>query len=81
MIQPIGRRDFLRRGAGLTAGLVSLWSGTALAQAPTPRLKKAVKYSMIRLPNATHRDRLELASKCGFQGVEIDSPGDRKSVV
>jgi hexulose-6-phosphate isomerase len=75
MIQPIGRRDFLRRGAGLTAGLVSLWSGTALAQAPTPRLKKAVKYSMIRLPNATHRDRLELASKCGFQGVEIDSPG------
>lgn len=75
MIRPIGRRDFLRRGAGLTASVVSFWSGTALAQERKPRLKKAVKYSMIRLPNGSHRERLELARKCGFQGVEIDSPG------
>ncbi|MCS7021640.1 MAG: TIM barrel protein [Gemmataceae bacterium] len=75
MIRPIGRRDFLRRGAGLTATFMSLWGGPSLAQERRPKLKKAIKYSMIRLPNGSHRDKLELAKKCGFQGVEIDSPG------
>ena len=30
---------------------------------------------MVQLKGGTHRQRLELAKKCGFLGVEIDSPG------
>lgn len=76
MAQPIGRRDFLCRGAGITASFVALWNpSSALAQPRKVKLKKAIKYSMIRWPNATHREKLDLAKKCGFQGVEIDSPG------
>src|SRR5206468_1624420 len=43
-------------------------------QGKKPRLKKAVKYSMVRL-NGSHQQKLELVKKCGFLGVEIDSPG------
>ena len=72
MTRPIGRRDFLRATAAISAVAVT---GLPLAAAETkPKLKKAVKYGMIRL-KGTHQDRLELAKKCGFAGVEIDSPG------
>jgi hexulose-6-phosphate isomerase len=66
----IDRRRFL--GAAL--------AGTALAgtlpgaDAATPRLKKAVKYGMIRIPG-TIQDKFELIKSLGFLGVEIDSPG------
>jgi hexulose-6-phosphate isomerase len=66
----IDRRTFL--GAAL--------AGTALAGAvparegATPRLKKAVKYGMIRI-NGSIQDKFELIKSLGFQGVEIDSPG------
>lgn len=76
MAQPIGRRDFLCRGAGITASFMALWNpSSALDHHRQVKLKKAIKYGMIRWPNATHRDKLELAKKCGFQGIEIDSPG------
>jgi hexulose-6-phosphate isomerase len=74
MTRPLGRRDFLLTTAAVSAAVVT---GTALP-APDdqkPKLKKAVKYGMIRLPNGSHRDKLELAKTCGFLGVEIDSPG------
>src|SRR4051812_17642503 len=76
MTRPIGRRDFLRATAAITA--------TALTSAPVypadakPKLKKAVKYDMVRVKNATHLEKLELVKKCGFLGVEIDSPGTDK---
>lgn len=72
MTRPIGRRDFLRTTAAVTAAAVT-GSSFAVAGAK-PKLRKAVKYGMIAI-KGSHRDRLELAKKCGFQGVEIDSPG------
>ncbi|HUR54173.1 MAG TPA: sugar phosphate isomerase/epimerase family protein [Gemmataceae bacterium] len=73
MTRPLGRRDFLRTTAAVTAAVVS---GSALSarDEKKPKLKKAVKYSMIRVKDATHRERFELAKKCGFLGVEIDRP-------
>src|SRR5829696_1768092 len=73
MTRPIGRRDFLRTTAAVTAAAMT---GTPLyAEAKKPKLKKAVKYGMVRVEKGTHLQRLELAKKCGFLGVEIDSPG------
>src|SRR4029078_211437 len=41
--------------------------------AKKPRLRKAVKYGMIG-EGKTVEDKLNLAKKCGFEGVEVDSP-------
>src|SRR5215218_1674590 len=38
-----------------------------------PRLKKAVKYGMIK-PGNSPLEKFELIKRLGFQGVEIDSP-------
>lgn len=72
MTRPIGRRDFLRTTAAVTAAAVT---GTTLyANEQKPKLKKAVKYGMVGI-KGTHQEKLELVKKCGFLGVEIDSPG------
>ncbi|MBY0513711.1 MAG: sugar phosphate isomerase/epimerase [Gemmataceae bacterium] len=71
MNRPIGRRDFLKTTAAVTAAAMA---GSFAAAQPKPVLKKAVKYGMIHL-KGSHQERLELAKRCGFQGVEIDSPG------
>jgi len=74
MTRPLGRRDFLRTTAAITA--CAMTGGLpALADEKKPRLKKAVKYGMVVIKDGTHRERLELARKCSFLGVEIDSPG------
>lgn len=57
------RREFLAASA---------LGAAALAAGPV-RLKKALKYDMIG-EGATPLARLELAKKCGFEGVEINSP-------
>ncbi|MBM3981786.1 MAG: sugar phosphate isomerase/epimerase [Planctomycetes bacterium] len=74
MNRPLGRRDFLATTAAIAA--------TALSGAPVfgddkpkAKLKKAVKYGMVQVKGGDHLARLELAKKCGFLGVEIDSPG------
>jgi L-ribulose-5-phosphate 3-epimerase len=76
MNHPLGRRDFLHTTAAITA---SALTGPYLfaEEKKKPKLKKAVKYGMIQL-KGTHQERLELAKKCGFAGVEIDSPGTGK---
>src|SRR5262245_4577353 len=75
MTRPIGRRDFLRATAAITA---TAMTGAPLYPADTkPKLKKAVKYDMVRL-KGSHLEKLELVKKCGFLGVEIDSPGTDK---
>jgi hexulose-6-phosphate isomerase len=75
MIGPIGRRDFLRMTAAISAAAMSGWTfSVAATEGPKPKLKKAVKYAMVQL-KGTHKEKLELVKKCGFLGVEIDSPG------
>ena len=77
MNRPLGRRDFLRTTAAIIASAVT-GSYLVAADAKKPKLKKAVKYGMVKVPSGTHLQRLELAKKCGFVGVEIDSPGTDK---
>ncbi len=77
MNRPLGRRDFLHATAAVTAAAMTGSSLFAAGDTKKPKLKKAVKYSMIQL-KGTHLERLELAKKCGFAGVEIDSPGTDK---
>ncbi len=74
MNRPIGRRDFLRTTAMVSAAVMT-GSPLYAAEEKKPKLKKAVKYGMVRVEKGTHLQRLELAKKCGFLGVEIDSPG------
>lgn len=62
------RRDFL-----LTTAAVALAARTAAAAPAKPKLKKAVKYSMVA-GNGTPLEKFELLKRLGFQGVEIDSP-------
>jgi L-ribulose-5-phosphate 3-epimerase len=74
--RPLGRRDFVRVTAAVTAAVLT--GGRLPArQSAKPKLKKAVKYGMVVLKGGSHKDRLELAKKCGFLGVEIDSPGTK----
>lgn len=62
------RRQFvLSAVAGLGA------SSLALAKPSKVKLKKAVKFAMIK--GGGILERFELAKKCGFAGVEADSPG------
>jgi L-ribulose-5-phosphate 3-epimerase len=72
MTRPIGRRDFLRTTAAVSACAVT---GVSFATETKAKLKKAVKYGMVLGMGVTHKKRLELVKKCGFLGVEIDSPG------
>ena len=72
MSRPIGRRDFLRTAAAVTAAAMT--GGSLCAEVKKPKLKKAVKYAMVGI-KGTHLEKLELVKKCGFLGVEIDSPG------
>ena len=74
MTRPLGRRDFLKVTAAVSAALMSGTDLSAQEDAKKPKLKKAVKYSMVGI-KGSHREKLELVKKCGFLGVEIDSPG------
>ncbi len=74
MNRPLGRRDFLTTTAAVTACALTGPYLFAAEDKPKAKLKKAIKYGMIKL-NGDHLAKLELAKKCGFLGVEIDSPG------
>lgn len=64
----MNRREFVVASAGLAV------AGGALAESTKkPKLKKAIKYSMIA-GSGTPLEKLTLAKKVGFAGVEIDSP-------
>src|SRR4051794_9977673 len=72
MSDPIDRRRFL--GQGL-AGAALLAAGPALGAANEPKLKKAVKFEMIRTKGSIE-DKFNLIKSLGFQGVEMNSPAD-----
>jgi L-ribulose-5-phosphate 3-epimerase len=63
------RRDFLAAAAAVPA-----ITPFATATHAKPKLKKAVKLSMVSPKGATTLDKFELVKKIGFEGVEIDSP-------
>ncbi len=66
----IGRRDFLRQAAAITAG-TTLLSKTGFAQSRNKRAKlhKALQLGM--LPRQlSDEDKFKLAKKCGFDGIE-----------
>ncbi len=74
------RRDFLTTLSGVTAGAIAatgcwpvgrVWA----ADAAGPRLKKAVKFGMIRVPGSIE-DKFQLIKSLGFEGVEMDSPSE-----
>jgi len=73
MNRPLGRRDFLHTTAAITAAAMT-GSYLFAEEVKKPTLKKAVKFGMIQ-GGRTVRDKFELAKKCGFAGVEVDSPG------
>ena len=68
----MNRRDFLQTSAASAALLASPLAFAA--DAKKPKLKKAVKYGMIR-EGKTIKEKFELIKKLGFLGCEIDSPG------
>lgn len=68
----MNRRQFIRSSVATTALLAS---PLAFAAIPKPKLRKAVKYGMIKDGN-TIREKFELIKKLGFQGCEIDSPSN-----
>jgi hexulose-6-phosphate isomerase len=67
------RREFLRvaGGAGVALGLAP---GRTRA-AERPKLRKAVKFGMIQIDGSIE-DKFNLIKSIGFEGVELDSPGD-----
>lgn len=71
------RRQFLETAASLGA---AAWLGSNLFAAEStpkqPKLRMAVKYSMVKLPGASVRDKFELVKKIGFEGLEIQAPGE-----
>lgn len=75
MTRPLGRREFLKVSAAVSAAVVA--GPAAFADDKKPKLKKAVKYGMVGI-KGSHREKLELVKKVGFLGVEIDSPGTTK---
>lgn len=81
MSNPISRRSFLE---GSVAGAASFVTAAHLSAdtAKEPKLKKAVKFNMIRIKGSIE-DKFNLIKSLGFQGVEVDSPSniDREEAV
>jgi len=77
------RRAFLYQaatlaGVGLTGAGAATFGQDPVEDKPSaklPKLKKALKYSMIGIPGSP-KEKLSAVSKLGFEGVEIDRPGN-----
>jgi hexulose-6-phosphate isomerase len=73
MSTKIDRRHFLH---GSLAGAALLAGTRLLADEPKkPKLKKAVKFGMIRIPGPIE-EKFNLIKSLGFLGVEMDSPSN-----
>lgn len=75
------RRQFLQT-ASTVAAAAAVVSSLDAAESKH-RLKKAVKYGMIKVPGASIADKFKLIKSLGFEGVEFDSPSnlDRQEAV
>ena len=73
MPQTLDRREFLNTaGLAATAGLLALSSQTAIAAEEKPRLRKALKLSMVG-GKGSLVDKFKLAKAAGFEGIDVDS--------
>ena len=71
------RRTFLAAASwGAAAAALGMPSAAFAASGKSPKLRMAVKYSMVRLPGASVREKFELVKKIGFEGLEIQAPGE-----
>jgi hexulose-6-phosphate isomerase len=70
MTTRIDRRMFLHSTLATTAAIVA---DDAPAAEAKPKLKKAVKYDMIKIKGSI-QEKFELIKSLGFLGVEVDSP-------
>jgi L-ribulose-5-phosphate 3-epimerase len=71
------RREFLETtlaGAAVAAGAIA--PAPLVAAEKKRHLRKAVKYGMIKVPGASIEDKFKLIKSLGFEGVEVDSPGN-----
>jgi L-ribulose-5-phosphate 3-epimerase len=68
------RRSFLKTTSAALA-FASPFTSALAADANGPWLKKAVKYSMIQSKGSV-LEKFELAKRCGFLGLEMDSPSN-----
>jgi hexulose-6-phosphate isomerase len=71
---PFARRDFLQ--IALAAGAAGAIGPALFAAEKKHSLKKAVKFGMIKVPEASIEDKFNLIKSLGFEGVELDSPGN-----
>lgn len=67
----LDRRQFLGTTAAVSLGAAA--GSLSAEEKKRPKLKIAVKYSMIGI-DGDERAKIDLVKKLGFQGVEIDSP-------
>ena len=68
------RREFLQTTLAGTA--LGMFASGAFGDDAKPRLKKAVKFGMIKIPGASIEKKLNVIKLLGFEGVEFDSPSD-----
>ena len=71
MTSTLDRRDFLNVAVA-TAGIYSLTSATAQAAEDKPRLRKALKLSMVG-GKGSLVEKFKLAKEAGFEGIDVDS--------
>src|SRR5688572_27479014 len=69
------RRRFLQATAA-TFAAAALARADAPASATAPKLRKAVKFGMIKLDGGSIKEKFELIKRLGFEGVEMDSPAE-----
>ncbi len=69
------RRLFLKSLA-VGAALGGTVGERVLAGEAKPKLKKAVKYGMIKMPGVSVEEKFNVIKLLGFEGVEVDSPSD-----
>jgi hexulose-6-phosphate isomerase len=69
----IGRRAFLQSSLAATTALAA--GGALAAEVKKPKLKKAVKFDMIRTKESIEK-KFELIKSLGFLGVEMNSPSN-----
>lgn len=74
------RRQFIHQAATAATALSigfctrSFVSAQEAGEAPQPRLRKTLKYGMVRVPGSL-ADQFVAVRKAGFDGIELDAPG------